>query len=119
MNPDHRCHTGGGGSAGLVNEGHECCSSSKSKSLLRVFDWQCYNVTKKRQAVSFGIWLPTGCVFEERAVGPIRSLDRAARIEAEVEVIVDRLHQFFLLVFEEVIGARDFFVMHGDMLLRT
>lgn len=58
------------------------------------------------------------CIWE-RAVGPIRSLDRAARIEAEVEVIVDRLHQFFLLVFEEVIGARDFFVMHGDMLLRT
>ncbi len=51
------------------------------------------------------------------ATGSLKSLDRTIRVEPEIEIIIDRTHQLILLIFKEVISARDFFVMDGNMLL--
>lgn len=59
-----------------------------------------------------------GPFLQERR-GAAASLDRAVRVEPEIEVIVDRGHQLLELVLEEVVGARDFLVMDGDVLLRA
>src|SRR5690606_10290635 len=43
----------------------------------------------------------------------------AGGVEAEVEIVVDRAHQFFDLVLEEVVCTRDFLVVDRDVPLRA
>ena len=47
------------------------------------------------------------------------SLDRRVRIQPEVEIIIHGRHQHIHFIFEEMVGARNFLVVNGDVPLRA